>query len=163
RNELNGEERIASRLLVHQLRERRDGFRRAPNSVRNQLPDMCSGERPKHDLVYHSASGLDRIELAHERMCRGDFIIAEGADEEKIAEMGSGQQVFQQVERRRVEPLQIIEEERQRMFWPREDADELPKHELEAPLCVLWRNLRNQRRVSNDEPHLRNEIHNQPC
>src|SRR5262249_15675273 len=49
------------------------------------------------------------------------------------------------------------------MFRPSEDADELPKRELEAPLCVLWRNLRNRRRLSNDEPHLRNEIHNQSC
>src|SRR6516165_8409822 len=88
RNELNGEERIATRLLVNQLRERRDGFRRTANSVRNQLPDMCSGERPKRDLVYRSASGLDRIELAHERMRGSNFVVAEGPDEEKIAKIG---------------------------------------------------------------------------
>src|SRR5215469_2574444 len=102
RNELNGEERIASRLLVHQLGERRGGFRHAANSVRNQLPDMLSGERPKRDLVYRSASGLDCVEFAHERMRGSDFVIAVGAYEEKIAEIGV-QQVFHEVERRRIE------------------------------------------------------------
>src|SRR5262249_40366915 len=81
------------------------------------------------------------------------FVVAVGADEEKIAEFGSAQQVFQEVERRRVEPLQVIEEKRQRMFRPSEDADKLSEHQLEAPLRVLWRKLRNRRRFSDDELH----------
>jgi len=88
-----------------------------------------------------------------------DFVIAVGADEEKIAEIGPAQQVFQQVERRRVEPLQVIEEERQRMFRPSEHADKLAKHHLEASLRVLWRKLRDRRRLPDDELHFRNEIH----
>ena len=67
---------------------------------------------------------------------------------------------FQEVERRCVEPLQVIEEERQGMFGPSEDADKLPKHQLEAPLRVLWGKLRDRQRLSNDELHLRNEVHN---
>src|SRR6516162_232157 len=161
RNELNGEERIATRLLVHELREQRGGFRRAANSVRNQLPDMLSGERSKRDLVYRSASGLDYVEFAHERMRGSDFVIAVGAYEEKIAESGSVQQVFHKLQRRRVEPLQVIEEERQGMFRPSEDTDEPSKHQLETPLRVLWRKLRNGRRLSDDSLHVRNEIHNQ--
>src|SRR6516164_3309583 len=163
RNELNGEERIAPRLLVHQSRERRAAFRLAAKGVRNQLREMLSAERPKRDLLYLSASGLDRVELAHERMHCSDFVVAVGADEEKVAKFGPAQQVFQQVERRRVEPLQVIEEERQRMFRPREDADELPKYQLEAPLRVLWRKLRDRRRLSDDSFHFRNETGNQSC
>src|SRR5215471_3611003 len=161
RNELNGEERIATRLLVHQSRERRAAFRLAAKGVRNQLPEMLWAERPKRDLLYPSAGGLDRVELAHERMGCRDFVVTAGADEEKIAKFGPAEQVFQQVERRRIEPLQVIEEERQRMFRPREDTDELPKYQLEAPLRVLWRKLRDRRRLSDDELHFRNEIANQ--
>src|SRR5215831_6041662 len=158
RNELNDEERIAARLLVHQSRERRAAFRLAVKGVRNQLPEMLSAERPKSDVLYPSTSALDRFELAHERMRGSDFVVAVGTDEEKIAEFGPAQQVFQQVERRRVEPLQVIKEERQRMFRPREDADKLPKDQLEAPLRVLWRKLRD-RRLSDEELHFRNEVH----
>src|SRR6516165_6276447 len=163
RDELNGEERIATRLLVHQSRERRAAFRLAAKGVRNQLPEMLSAERPKRDLLYLSAGGLDRVELAHERMRWSDFVVAVGTDKEKIAEIGPAQQVFQQVERRRVEPLQVIKEQRQGMFRPREGADELPKHQLEAPLCILWRKLKHRQRLTDDELHFRNEIHNQPC
>src|SRR5215469_10500256 len=49
------------------------------------------------------------------------------------------------------------------MFRPSEDTDELPKHQLKAPLRVLWGKLRNRRWLSNDQPHFRNEIHNQSC
>src|SRR5215471_20388843 len=122
---------------------------------------MHSAERPKRDLLYSSAGGFDRVELAHEWMRRSDIVVAIGADEKKIAKLGPAQQVFQQVERRRVEPLQVIKEERQRMFRPREDADKLPKYQLEAPLCVLWCKLRNRRWLSDNELHFRNEIHNQ--
>ena len=58
-----------------------------------------------------------------------------------------GQQILEQIERRRVEPLQVVEEQRQRMLRPGEDADEPPEHQLEAPLRVLWRKLRNRRLV----------------
>src|SRR5262249_5725934 len=51
----------------------------------------------------------------------------------------------------------------QGMLRPSEHADKLAKHHLEASLRVLWRKLRNRRRLSNDEPHFRNEIHNQSC
>src|SRR5262249_38349028 len=64
RNELNDEKRIATRLLVHQLWERRSDFRRTANSVRNQLPEMLSAERRKRDLLYSSAGGFDPVALA---------------------------------------------------------------------------------------------------
>src|SRR5262245_11018940 len=93
-DELNGEEGIAIRLLVHQSCERRAAFRLAAKGVRNQLPEMVLAERPKRDLLYLSASGPDRLQLAHERMRGGDFVIAVGADQEKMAQIGPAQQVF---------------------------------------------------------------------
>ena len=49
-NELNGEERIATRLLVHQLRQRRCPFRPDAKRVRNQLSEIFSSERIKCNL-----------------------------------------------------------------------------------------------------------------
>ena len=68
-----------------------------------------------------------------------DFVVAIGTDQHEVLQIRPGQQILQQIERRRVEPLQIVEEERQRMFRPGEDADEAPKHQLETALRVLWR------------------------
>ena len=139
RQELNGEERIAGGLLVHQLRERRSALRLAAKSIRNQLPKVLTGERRKHDLLHLSASGLDGVELAHQRMGRSDFVVPVGADQQQVLHIRPGQQVLEQIERRRVEPLQVVEEQRQRMLRPREHADEAPEHQLEAALRVLRR------------------------
>src|SRR5262245_37860133 len=49
------------------------------------------------------------------------------------------------------------------MFRSSEDTDKLPKHQLKAPLRVLWRKLRYRGWLSNDQPHFRNEIDNQSC
>src|SRR5262245_10621978 len=49
------------------------------------------------------------------------------------------------------------------MFRSSEDTYELPKHQLKAPLRVLWRKLSNRRWLSNDQPYFRNEIDNQSC
>src|SRR5262249_30296654 len=48
--ELKGEKRIATGLLMHQVRERRGALRLAAKSVRHQLPEMLSGERRQRDL-----------------------------------------------------------------------------------------------------------------
>ena len=53
-----------------------------------------------------------------------DLVVAIGADQQQVPHLRLGQQILQQIERRRVEPLQIVEEERQRMLRPGEDADE---------------------------------------
>src|SRR6516165_527685 len=96
-------------------------------------------------------------------MLGSNFVITEGTDEEQIAEIGPAQQVFQQVERAGVEPLQVIEKQRQGMFGSSEDADKLPEHQLEAPLRVLRGKLGDRRWLSDNELHFGNNIHNETC
>src|ERR1700730_1142484 len=69
-----------------------------------------------------------------------------------------GDEVLKDIERRRVEPLQIVEEQRKRVFLPREFRDEAPEHHLEAFLSLLWREVRNGRLFSDDELELGDEI-----
>src|SRR5262245_12119714 len=162
RNELNGEERIASRLLMHQLRERRGAPRLAAKSVCNQLPEVLRDEGRKGDHLYLSAGGLYGVELPHQRMGGSDFVVAIGTDQQAVLQVRPGQQVLQQIERRRVEPLQIVEEERQGMFRPGEDADKPPKHQLETPLRVLGRKLRDRWLFSDDELQLGDDVDHEP-
>ena len=46
----------------------------------------------------------------------------------------AGQQIFEQVECRGIQPLQVVEEERERMFRSCEYADEPPKDQLKTSL-----------------------------
>ena len=73
-----------------------------------------------------------------------------------------GQQVFEQIERRRVQPLQVVEEERQRMLRSCEDADEPPKHQLKTSLRFLRRQLGHRWLFTNDVLQFRDEIDDQP-
>jgi hypothetical protein len=68
--------------------------------------------------------------------------------------------ILQQIERCRVEPLQIVEEHGQRMF-PCEYADKPTEHQLEAALRILSRKLRNRWLFSYDELQFENQIHNE--
>ena len=68
-----------------------------------------------------------------------------------------------QVQRRHIEPLQVVEEERQRMFRPGEDSDEAPEHKLEASLRVLRRNLRDRRLFADDQLQFGNQIDDKPA
>src|SRR6516164_11234445 len=157
---LNYEERIAVGFCVHQPCERAGLLCVATERVRSKLSEVFRRQRSQLDVL-HPSGFPDRLQLAHQRMRRSHFVVAERADQQKIAEVGPAQQVFQQIECCQIEPLQIIEEERQGMFRPSEDADELAEHQLEAPLCILRRKLGDRWRLSDDQLHFGNEIRNQ--
>ncbi len=91
-------------------------------------------------------------------MRRRDLVVAIGADQQQVAQLGLSRQVLKQVEGRRIQPLQIVEEQHQRMFRPGEDADEPPEHQLETALRVLGRKFEDRWLVADDEPQLRDEI-----
>src|SRR5215831_5532145 len=123
---------------------------------------MPTRQRGKRDLCYLSTSGLDGVEPSHQRMGGRHFIVAIGTDQHEVLQIRPGQQILQQIERCRVEPLQVVEEERQWMLRPGEDADEAPKHLLEAPLRVLRRKLEDRWLVSDDELQLGDDVDHEP-
>ena len=162
RNEPIGEERIATCFLMHQLRERRDPLCLAAKSIRDQLSEMFSGEGGKRELHHLPTGSLDRLELLLERMRRRDFVVPVRADQHQVRHAGWSQQIFEEIERRRVEPLQIVEEECQRMVPLGEYADEPPEHHLETPSRVLRRELGNRRLLSDDDLKLRDQVDHEP-
>src|SRR5882724_2192327 len=66
--------------------------------------------------------------------------------------------MFDQIEGRRVQPLQIIEKQREGMFRPGKHTEETPEYRLEARLLVLWRKVGSRRLITDDESKLRDEI-----
>ena len=120
------------------------------------------GKRRQRDLRHLAAGVLDGVKLQPQRMDGIDFVVAVCADQHEVLQIRSGQEILKQVERRRVEPLKIVEEERQRMSRLREHADKPPKHKLETSPRVLWRKLRDRRLVTDDKLKLGNEIGHEP-
>ena len=130
--------------------------------VRNELPHVFARERRKRDLVHVRSRVPDCLELARQRMRRRDFVVPVRADQHQVRHAGWSQQIFEEIERRRVEPLQIVEEECQRMVPLGEYADEPPEHHLETPSRVLRRKLGNRRLLSDDDLKLRDQVDHEP-
>ena len=122
RDELNREERVPRRLLVNQVRQRRRALRFAVEGVRQQLPQIVAPERAEHDVLHGRAGLADRIELEDERVRGTDLVVPIRADEQQVLKVAAGQQVFEQIERRRIQPLQVVEKQRERMLGARKDT-----------------------------------------
>src|SRR5262245_40205523 len=90
-----------------------------------------------------------------------DFVVPVGAYQHHVLDIRPGQQILHQIERRGIEPLQIVKEKGQRMFRPREYADESTEHQLKAALRVLWGEFRDRRLFSYEELQFWNPIHNE--
>src|SRR5687768_15730865 len=94
-------------------------------------------------------------------MCHIHFIVPVGADQQQVSDIRLGEQVLDQVQRRGVEPLQVVEKEGQGMLRPREHVDESTEYQVESALGVLRRKVRNRWLLSDDRLQFRNQTHHQ--
>ncbi len=91
-------------------------------------------------------------------MGEADFIVPVGANQQKVLHLRMRDKMFEQIKAGCIEPLQIIEKQRERMLLPGENGEETPEYHLETILPVLRRKLRNRRLLSDDEMQLRNQV-----
>src|SRR5258708_1882151 len=66
--------------------------------------------------------------------------------------------MLEQLQRRGIEPLQVIEEQRQWVIWCGERAEEPSEHPLKSVLCLSRRKVRNGRLSPDQELKLGNEV-----
>ena len=66
--------------------------------------------------------------------------------------------MLEEVERCCIQPLQIIEEQRERVLLAREHPEEAPENHLEPVLRVLRRQVRDRRLFSDHELQFGNEV-----
>ena len=90
-----------------------------------------------------------------------DLIVPVGADQQQVPHLRVRDKMFDQVKGRGVQPLQIIEEQRERVLRPSKHAEEPPEHQLEPILPVLRWEFGNWRLLTDDESKLRDEIDHQ--
>src|SRR3984957_2898766 len=91
-----------------------------------------------------------------------DLVVTVGADQQQMLHLRLDQQILDQIEGGRIEPLQIVEEQDQGVFRSSEDADKPTEDHLEATLCFLRRKNWKWRLLSYDQLQFRNQIHHQP-
>src|SRR3984885_2369462 len=118
-------------------------LRRAMQGIGHEPADIVEAERRQHDLMNPRVGVADRLERTHEWMCRTDFVVAIGPDQKQVPNLGVRDQVFEQVEGRAIHPLQIVQEQGERMLLTREHAEEAPEYHLESVLGLLRRQFWN--------------------
>ena len=160
--ELDHEERITGRFVMYQLSEWRGAVRIAAKSIGNQMRNVFAGKRRKNDLLHFCAGVLHGVKPAPQRMSSIDLVVPIGADQHQVLQIGPGQQVLNQIERGRVEPLEIVEEQRQWMIGACENTYESSEHDLEAVLRLLRGKLRNGRLFSYDQLQFGDEVDDEP-
>ena len=106
--------------------------------VRHELRHGGAGERGEHNVVHCRLRLPNGRERLHEWVRRADLVVAKGPDHEQVLDVRMGHEVFDELERRRVEPLEIVEKEGERMFLPSKRAQEGSEtpYESGAPLPV---------------------------
>src|SRR5262245_23544165 len=90
-----------------------------------------------------------------------NFVVSVRSDQHQVPHIRLGEKILDQVERCRIKPLQIIEEQGQWMLRPREYADESPEDQLESALRVLWWEDRDRWLFSDDVLQFWDEVHDQ--
>src|ERR1700733_14482344 len=93
-----------------------------------------------------------------QRMRATDLVVPIGADHQQVPNFGMRHKMFEEVQRCCVQPLQIIDEQRERVLLAREHGKKASEHHLEAVLCVSQRQVRDRRLFTNNELQLRNQI-----
>src|SRR4051812_31588144 len=78
-----------------------------------------------------------------------------------MREVNLRQQIFDKIEGCGIDPLQIVEENGERMFRTSEDTDETPHYQLKTSLRILRRKVGHWRLFSDNVLQFRNQLEHQ--
>ena len=139
---LNDEERIAVRLLPDQVCERVDILRLAMQCVTEKQHQVGQGQRSDRDARHVSARPFKALDGRGQQMFSVDLTVAVRADDQEMVDIGSREEPLEYVQRRRIDPLEIVQEHDERMLLSGQGADEALK-DVPEPIASLggieWR------------------------
>src|SRR6202035_1394073 len=128
------------------------------HSVGDKPGDIVKPKGWQHDLVDRCSGIANRLERPQKRVRGSDLVVSIGPDQQQVSHLRVRDQVLEEVERRSIKPLQIIEEQRERVLLPSEYAEKPPEYHLEAVLRVLRRQARNGWLYSDHKLQRGNEV-----
>ena len=73
-----------------------------------------------------------------------EFVGPVGANQQDVPHVRFCDQVLKEFEGRSIQPLQIVQEQRERMLWLGESAEEAPENHLESIPRLLGRQIRDR-------------------
>src|SRR5882757_2699227 len=129
--------------------------------VRDEFADIVESERRQHDLLDPRSRIADGLQHPQKRVRGTDLVVPVGDDQKQVPHFRMRGEMLQEVEGCCIQPLQIIEEQHERVLRSGERAEKPPNDQLEAVLRISRREVRNGRLFSDDELQLGNEVDNE--
>ncbi len=109
--------------------------------IGDEPADIVEPERRQYDLMHPYIDRADRLQRAQQRVRWTDLVVPVGADQQQVPHFRVCDQVLEEIERCCIQPLQVIEEQRERVLLARELPEEAPENHLEAVLRVPRRQV----------------------
>src|SRR3984893_10293936 len=129
-------------------------------SIGDKPSDIVEPKGRQHDLMHPRIGVTDRLKSPQKRMRGPDLVVSIGPDQKQVSHLRVRDQVLEEVERRCIKPLQIVEEQRERVLLPREYAEKAPENHLEAVLRFVRRQVRNRWLPPDNKLQRRNQVNN---
>ncbi len=144
--ELNREKRITKCFLVHEQRQGLGGCRRsATERIGDEFDHVAERQRPEQDVAHDRPALANRIQRPHKGVSGTHLVIAESANQQQVPDVSLGHEVFEKFERSQVGPLQVVQEEGQRMLLAGESGQKRPEHGPKTVFGFHLRNFHNRR------------------
>ena len=80
-----------------------------------------------------------------------------------MACVAMGDEILDQRQGRRIEPLKVVDKNNQRVLWPREDVDETLEYQLKPKSSLRWRECSHRRLWTDQANELRNGDQSKGC
>src|ERR1700758_1649611 len=113
-------------------------------SIGDKPADIVEPKRRQYNLMHPGIGFTDRLKRSQKRVRGSDLVVSIGPDQQQVPHLRMRDQVLEEVERRCIKPLQIVEEQRERVLLPREYAEKPPENHLKAVLRFLRREGRDR-------------------
>src|ERR1700675_606037 len=159
--ELDRGVRVDGRLLLEPTSQWPCAPRFAVERIGDEPANIVELKGCQHYLAHPHIGIANRSESPQKRGGGSDLVVPVRPDQKQVLNLRMRDQVLDEIERRGIQPLQIVEEQRERMFLAREHAQEAPENHLEAVLRVLWWQIWNRRLFPDHKLEFRNEIDDQ--
>src|SRR5262245_10551558 len=103
---------------MHQLHEWLGNRPVTMKRIGDQLPEIVRREGSEHDLLHLSSGVADQPQCPRQRVRWTDLIVPKSAHQQQVPHLWMCDEMFDQTERRGVEPLQVVEKQSERMLRP---------------------------------------------
>ena len=103
---------------------------RAVQGIGQQVGHVVDRQRGEDDFRDVDAGPPQRVQPQHQGVVGPDFVVPIGADQQQMAHLAVGDHAFQDAQRRRIQPLQVVYGDQHRAFGGEsvQDCDKRRRH-----------------------------------